>query len=67
MESNFYTMKINFKLKFIHDNLAIIEQKKQFLSVWEKEFYQSIKGLDPNKLTQSQRNVLNEIGERLKR
>ena len=58
---------INFKLKFIHDNLEIIEKKKQFLSVWEKEFYQSIKGWDANKLSQQQRNILNEIGERLKK
>ena len=57
----------NFKLKFIQDNLEIIEKKKQFLSVWEKEFYQSIKGWDINKLSQSDRNVLNEIGERLKK
>ena len=57
----------NFKLKFIQDNLEIIEQKKQFLSVWEKEFYQSIKGWDINKLSQQQRNILNEIGERLKK
>lgn len=58
---------MNFKLKFIQDNLAIIEKKKQYLSVWEKEFYESVTRWDPNNLTQSQRNTLNEIAERLKK
>jgi len=58
--------KINFLHKFVIENIAKIEENKRNLSVWEKEFIESIKTWQIENMSQEQRNTLHDIASRFK-
>ena len=57
---------MNWLVEFVNRNKKKLEKHLGDLTDWETQFYLNIKNFNPEKLSQSQRNTLNEIAERFK-